>query len=41
MARLLISEVCGSNHVTREDGAQLRHQIEKHWSEDDVLVWIF
>ena len=41
MARLLISETFGTNHVTREDGARLRHLIEQHWSDEDTLVLDF
>lgn len=41
MARLLISESFGTNHVTREDGARLRQLIEQYWSDEDALVLDF
>lgn len=39
--RLLISECFGTNPVTREDGARLRHLIEQYWSDEDTLVLDF
>ncbi len=41
MARLLISECFGTNPMTREDGARLRHLIEQYWSDQDTLVLDF
>lgn len=41
MARLVISESFGTNPVTREDGARLRHLIEQYWSDENTLVLDF
>jgi len=41
MAHLLISEFCGSNHVTRADGARLRGEVEAHWNDAEPLVLDF
>lgn len=35
--RLTIAEVCPESRVFRPDGARLRREIERRWSDDDVL----
>jgi hypothetical protein len=35
--RLRITETCPESRVLRPDGARLRQEIEKRWSDEDVL----
>jgi hypothetical protein len=41
MSRIVISEFCRGSHVTRPDGARLRSEIEKHWSDPLPVVLDF
>lgn len=41
MSRLMVASVCSSSTVSRDDGSRLRVEIEKAWSQAEILVLDF
>lgn len=41
MPTIHVATVCGTARVTRDDGAHLRREIEKHWDAPEPLVLDF
>lgn len=37
MNRLSVRQVCGGSHVLRQDGARLRSEIERLWSDGEAI----
>jgi len=35
--RISVIDICGQSRVSRDDGAKLRDEIERLWSDDEVL----